>query len=97
MYFLAFLHIVTVDLNTHLEHLGEVVFGQCPYDPLPFRLELIQGQRQDRQLPLQPREQDCWCQVRRDGGGMGKKLDLFFGQELLNFLGSVNLCIVPVE
>jgi hypothetical protein len=93
MYFLAFLGMVNVDLNTlfpllqpPLERLGKVIFGQCPYDPLPLCLELVQGQNQAHQLPLQRWEQEevCWCQV-RTVQGVGKQLDLFFGQELLNF------------
>ncbi len=101
MCFIAFLHLVTIDLNTLFSSLqpplgrrGEVVFGQCPYDPLPLCLELLQGQYQTHQLPLQRPEQKevCWCQVRR-GGGVGKQLDMFFSQELLKFLGSVNWLI----
>jgi hypothetical protein len=47
MCFLAFLNLVTLDLNTllsslqpPLERRGEVVFGQCPYDPLTLRLKI---------------------------------------------------------
>ncbi len=50
MYFLAFLYIVTIDLNTlfasfqpPLEGLGEVIFAESPNDPLPPGFQLLLG------------------------------------------------------
>jgi hypothetical protein len=50
MYFLAFLDIVTIDLNKlfasfqpPVEGLGEVIFAESPKDPLPPGFQLFPG------------------------------------------------------
>ncbi len=87
MYFLTFLNIEIVDLNVlfaslqpTLECRGEVIFGQRPDDPLPLRLEVVLGQSEARQLPLQFRKQEevSRGQVRRVRG-VGKDLERLFG------------------
>ncbi len=86
MYFLTFLDIEIVDLNVlfaslqpTLERRGKVVFGQRPDDPLPLCLELVLGQGEAHQLPLQFRKQEVGRGQVRRVRGVGKDLDRLFG------------------
>jgi hypothetical protein len=73
MYFLTFFVVYNADTNAlfaavlpPLQGPGEVVFGERPDDPLPLRLELVQGHGEPHQLSLQCGEEEIvrWCQVR---------------------------------
>jgi hypothetical protein len=68
MYFLTFFYVSVANTNAlfaavqpPLKGSGEVVFGECPHDPLPLCLELVQGHGEPRQLSLQRGEEEVVC------------------------------------